>query len=189
MVHFANISALSRLFFGPCGFSQTSIKWIYRTGVCWFGEKRERKNICHNLDKSVCLGFLDWVMPPMMKSLIYFSIMDHTHIQRVSMPTVSAAPHGLCEICRGCVGDRHVQFDVNDTGNKPNPSRQIVWWLCWHTEADHCDEARKESSPESQIISALVFVSRNYSVILWVWHFRLLDNNRNVSVNTTLRGL
>lgn len=55
------------------------------------------------------------------------------------MPAVSAAPHGLCEICRGCVGDRHILFDVNDTGNKTNPSR--------HTEAGDCDEARRRVHP------------------------------------------
>lgn len=80
----------------------------------------------------------------MMKSPVYFSVMDHTHIlQGGNMPTVSAAPRGLCEICRGCVGDRHILFDVNDTGNKTNPSRQTVWWLRWHTIADHCDERRR----------------------------------------------
>lgn len=45
----------------------------------------------------------------------------------------SAAPHGLCEICRGCVGDRHIQ---SDTGNKTNLSRQAVWWHCWHTASE-----------------------------------------------------
>lgn len=74
------------------------------------------KPFCHReLQERLC-GFL---MPPMMKISAYFSTMDHTYIPLGGKtPPVSASPHGLCEICGGCGGDR---LDVNDPSLKINP--------------------------------------------------------------------
>lgn len=108
------------------------------------------------LKQSVCLSFPGWVLPPMMNSPVYFSVVDHTPIlQGGNMQTASAAPHGLCEICRGCVGDRHILFN---SGNKANLSRQTVWWLGWHTGGDHLDDAIRENSLTlySRLLSAFV---------------------------------
>lgn len=67
------------------------------------------------------------------------------------MQPTSAAPRGLCEICRGCVGGRHIQ---SDTGNKTKlaetQSEAFV-----DTE-DPTTEMTQINSTSLQILSALV---------------------------------
>lgn len=74
------------------------------------------------------------------------------------MQTASAAPHGLCEICRGCVGDTDILFD---TGNKTNLSRQS------DELADTPEVTNELMQPERVATCPSALVSYHLCKLLW----------------------